>query len=103
MDPSILAIMIGIAGSIIGIIAGKFIFAKNTQKQLQEADLQAQKIIAEAQLNADKQKKDADTYKKERELEAKERFVQLKSEHEREVNQRNHKICLLYTSPSPRD
>ena len=87
-----MAIMIGIAGSIIGIIAGKFIFAKNTQKQLQEADLQAQKIIAEAQLNADKQKKDADTYKKERELEAKERFVQLKSEHEREVNQRNHKI-----------
>ena len=92
MDSTTLAIILGIAGIILGIVLGKFIFAKNTQKQLQEAELQSQKIISEAQLNAEKQKKDADTYKKERELEAKERFVQLKSDHEREVNQRNQKV-----------
>jgi ribonucrease Y len=85
MDPNILSIIIGAGALIIGVITGKFIFAKNTKKQLEEADLQSQNIIKEAELRAA-------TIRKEKELEAKEKFVQLKAEHEREVLERNRKV-----------
>lgn len=82
---TIVLIITGAAALIVGLIAGKLIFAKNTQKQVDEANLQAQNILKEAELRAE-------TIKKEKQLEAKERFVQLKAEHEREVNERNRKI-----------
>lgn len=85
MEPNILSIIIGAVGLVIGIVLGKIIFAKNTKKQVEEAQLQAQTIIKEAELRAE-------TLKKEKELEAKEKFVQLKSAHDREVMQRNQKI-----------
>jgi len=85
MDPIILYIIIGAAALILGIILGKLVFAKNTQKQLQEAEQQAQKIIADGQLQAE-------NLKKEKLLEAKEKFVQLKADHERDVMQRNQKL-----------
>jgi ribonuclease Y len=85
MDPNILSIIIGAAGLIIGLIAGKFVFAKDTSKKVAEAELQAQTLLKEAELRAE-------TIRKEKELEAKEKFVQLKSAHEREVNDRNRKI-----------
>lgn len=85
MEPNILSIIIGAVGLVIGIVLGKIIFAKNTKKQIDEAQLQAQTIIKEAELRAE-------TLKKEKELEAKEKFVQLKSAHDREVMQRNQKI-----------
>ncbi len=78
-------IIIGIAALALGIIAGKFIFAKNTKKQVDEAQIQAQKIVAEAEIKAE-------TIKKEKNLEAKEKFVQLKAEHDKEVLERNRKI-----------
>ncbi len=84
MEPNILSIIIGAIALIIGILLGKFIFAKNTKKQLEDAELQAQKIIADGQLQAE-------NLKKEKLLEAKEKFVQLKSEHDREVLQRTQK------------
>ena len=84
MDSNILSIIIGAIALIIGILLGKFIFAKNTKKQLEEAEQQAQKIIADGQLQAE-------NLKKEKLLEAKEKFVQLKSEHDREVLQRTQK------------
>ena len=80
-----LYIIIGAVALIIGVIAGRFAFAKNTKKQVEEADLQAHSIIKEAELRAE-------TIRKEKELEAKEKFVQLKSDYEREVNERNRKI-----------
>ena len=81
----ILPIIIGAAALIIGILLGKFLFAKNTKKQLEEADQQAQRIISDAQIQAE-------TLKKEKILEAKERFVQLKADHDKEVFQRNQKL-----------
>ena len=54
---NIISIIIGAAALIIGIILGKFIFAKNTKKQVEEAEKQAQKIIAEGQLQAENLKK----------------------------------------------
>ena len=81
----ILPIIIGAAALIIGILLGKFLFAKNTRKQIEEADQQAQKIISDA-------KTQAETLKKEKLLEAKEKFVQLKADHDKEVFQRNQKL-----------
>jgi ribonucrease Y len=85
MDLNIIIIIVAIAALVAGIIAGKFIFAKDTQNRVAEAEKQAQSLLKEAQLRAD-------TYKKERELEAKERFVQLKSDHDREIMDRNRKM-----------
>ena len=85
MDPNIIYIIIGAVALIIGIIAGKLIFSKNTRKKVEEAELQAQTILKEAELRAE-------TLRKEKELEAKEKFVQMKSAHDREVNERNRKI-----------
>jgi len=85
MDQNILFAIIGVAGLIIGIIAGKLIFSKNTKKQVAEAELIAQSILKEAELRGE-------TFKKEKELEAKERFVQMKSNHDKEVFEKNKKI-----------
>ncbi|MEP6844410.1 MAG: ribonuclease Y [Panacibacter sp.] len=85
MDQNVVYILIGLISLAIGVVTGKFIFAKNTRKQVEEAEAQAQKIISEAEFKAE-------TLKKERILEAKEKFVQLKAEHDKEVLERNRKI-----------
>lgn len=68
-----------------GIGLGKLIFAKSTQHKIDEAELEAKKIVTEAEIKAE-------TIKKDRMLEAKEKFIQLKAEYEKEVLQRNQKI-----------
>jgi ribonucrease Y len=85
MDLNILTVIIAVVALVVGIIAGKFIFAQDTRKKVEEAELQANSILKEAELRAH-------TLRKEKELEAKERFVQLKAEHDREVLERNRKI-----------
>ena len=85
MDLNILTLIVAVAALLVGIIAGKFIFAKDTRKRIEEAELQAQTITKEAELRAQ-------TIRKEKELEAKEKFVQLKAEHDREVMERNRKV-----------
>ena len=85
MDSTIIYIIVGIAALIAGVLAGKVIFAKNTDKQVQEAELEAKKLVAEAQLKAD-------SYKKEREIEVKERFAQMKIDSEKDIMQRTQKI-----------
>ena len=84
MEPTILYIIIGVAALIVGIILGKVLFAKNTKKEVEEAQIQAQKIIADGQLQAE-------NLKKEKLLEAKEKFVQLKADHDKDVLQRTQK------------
>src|SRR5205085_4502987 len=81
----LIPIIVGAVALIAGIVLEKIIFSKNTKKQLEEAEQQSQKLIADA-------KSQAETLKKEKLLEAKERFVQLKSEHDKEVFQRNQKL-----------
>jgi ribonuclease Y len=85
MDPNILSIIIGVAALVAGILAGKAIFAKNTKKQVEDAEQQVQKILSDAQ-------QQAETIKKEKILEAKEKFVQLKSDHDKEVLEKNRKV-----------
>ncbi len=85
MQLNVLSIIIGGIGLLIGIVAGKFIFARNTKKIIEEAETQSQKIIADAKVTSE-------NLKKERLLEAKEKFVQLKAEHDRELLEKNRKI-----------
>ena len=85
MDQTVVYLIIGVPALIVGLIAGRVFFAKNTKKQVEEAEHLAQNILKEAELRAE-------TIKKEKQLEAKERFVQLKAEHEREVLDRNRKM-----------
>ena len=85
MDSTIIYIIVGVVALIAGVVTGKIAFAKNTDKQVQEAELEAKKLVAEAQLKAD-------TYKKEREIEAKERFAQMKIDSEKDIMQRTQKI-----------
>lgn len=85
MDQSMLTAIIGLVALLAGIVAGKFIFAKNTKQKIDEAESQARKIVADAQTNAE-------TIKQQKQLEAKEKFLALRSEHDKEVLDRNRKL-----------
>ena len=85
MDVTLITTIAAVVALIIGIVLGKVIFAKNTQHKIDEAENQAKKIIADAQISAENLKKD-------RLLEAKEKYLQLKSEYEKDVLQRNQKL-----------
>jgi ribonuclease Y len=74
-----------IVALVIGIVGGKFLFAKNTQGNIDEAEQQAKKILGDAQSTAE-------NLKKEKLLEAKEKFVQLKAEHDKEVLEKNRRV-----------
>jgi len=84
MEPNILFIIIGAIALTSGLLLGKFVFAKNTSKLIQDAEDQAKKVIADGQLQAE-------NLKKEKLLEAKEKFVQLKSDYDRDMLQRSQK------------
>lgn len=85
MEPYIISIITGVVALVVGAFAGKQLFSKNTRRQVEEAQIMAEKIVSDAQLQAE-------TLKKEKLLEAKEKFVQLKSDHDRDVLQRTQKI-----------
>jgi ribonucrease Y len=85
MDQNILIYIVGGVALLIGIVAGKFIFAKNTKQKIDEAESQAKKIVSDAEAKAE-------TIKQQRQLEAKEKFLQLKGEHDKEVHERNRKL-----------
>jgi ribonucrease Y len=81
----ILPIIVGLVALVAGILAGKLIFAKNTERQVEEARQQAKKVLGDAQTTAE-------NLKKEKLLEAKEKFVQLKAEHDKEVLEKNRRV-----------
>lgn len=82
----ILSALVAVAALVIGIFLGKAIFAKNTEQKIQDAEQQAQKITEDAKLQAE-------TLKEKKLLEAKEKFLQMKSENEKEIHQRNQKVA----------
>ncbi len=85
MDQTVLIIIAVVISLIAGIICGKFVFAKDTRKQVEEAETRAQNIIRDAELREE-------TIKKEKGVEAKEKFVQLQADYEKAVNDRNRKM-----------
>ncbi len=85
MELNIISIIIGGVSLIVGTILGKVIFAKNTNKIVEDAKAEAKKLISEGQFEADR-------LKKEKLLEAKEKFVQMKADHDKDVLQRTQKL-----------
>ena len=53
MDPNILLAIIGGAALAVGLGLGKFLFARNTQKKMEEAEIKAETILKEAELRAE--------------------------------------------------
>src|SRR5689334_874236 len=86
MDLNIMTLVIAVVALLVGIIAGKFIFAKDTKKRIEEAEQHADHLIKEAEMRAE-------TVRKEKELAAKEKFVQLKAETDREILDRSRKVA----------
>ncbi len=82
----IISALVAVAALVIGIFLGKAIFAKNTEQKIREAEQQASKITEDAKIQAD-------TIKEKKLLEAKEKFLQMKSENEKEIHQRNQKVA----------
>jgi ribonuclease Y len=68
-----------------GIVIGKFIFAKNNNKIVEDAKAEADKLIADG-------KSQSETLKKEKLLEAKEQIVQMRADLDKDVLQRTQKL-----------
>ena len=85
MEPNVLTYIVGGVALLIGILLGKLLFAKDTKRKIDDAQLQADKILNDAKSNAE-------TLKNQKLLEAKEKFLQLKAEHDKEVLERNRKL-----------
>ncbi len=93
MDSTIVTVVAALAALVIGIFLGKLIFAKNTQKQIEDAETLSKKIIDDAKILAE-------TLKENKLLEAKEQFAQLrssldkeKSAQDKDNNIRNQKLA----------
>lgn len=70
---------------VVGVFIGRYLLQMLFKKQEQSANDKAAQIIKDAE-------QQAEHIKKQRQLEAKEKFLQLKAEHEKEVNQKNNTI-----------
>jgi ribonucrease Y len=106
MDSGILAAIAAALGVGGGIVVGKSLFSKGSKVDLEAAEKlaeeakkqveKAEKQIADAKSASDKiisdAKTQADNLKTKKELEAKEKFLQLKSEHEKDINSRTQKL-----------
>ena len=93
MDPIIIYVIIGAVCIVAGLVAGKFVFAKNTTQQIELAEQEAQRIRQDAQRITKDAEAAAETLKKEKLLEAKEKFVQMKADNDKELNDRNRKMA----------
>ena len=92
MDNTLIAVIGAVVALLGGIFAGKVLFAKNTTKQVEDAQALADKAVATADKIIADATVQAETLKEKKILEADQKFLKLKSEYEKEVNQRNAKI-----------
>lgn len=83
MSEYVLYIVIGVAALLIGGFIGYFVTAGSMRK----------KVLLQAEEKLKKAEADGETLKKEKMLQAREKFLQLKSEHEKEVNEKNKIIA----------
>src|ERR1700754_4704046 len=83
---AILYVIIGLlAGIPSGIVVGRFLLRKLFKDQEASAQNKVKKILKDAE-------NDAEILRKNKLLEAKERFLQMKAEHEQEINAKNNDI-----------
>ena len=64
MEPTVLLIITASVCLIAGTLAGKFVFSKDTKKQVADAEAQVQNIIKEAELKAENIKKEKHQFTK---------------------------------------
>jgi len=89
----IAAVVAAIGALLIGIFLGKMIFAKNSKKDLEEAEAATKRAEAQAKKTLDDATTLAETIKEKKLLEAKEHFSQLRSAHDKDVTQRTQKLA----------
>jgi len=92
MDPIIITVIAAVVALILGIIGGKTLFNKNTEKAIKDAERQAEQTVKDAQTKAETIKEQAETARDKKMLEAKEHFLKLKTEHEQKMLQSTQKI-----------
>ena len=85
MDPTIIYILLGLGGLIIGFVIAKMIEKSKGSQLVGEAKKEANSILKEA-------KSEAEGIKKDKILQAKEKFIELKAEHEKVILNREKKI-----------
>lgn len=85
MDTTILLIIVGIVALIIGFLIAKLLERNNASQVVKNANKNAQNIVKEAKIEAEATKKD-------KILQAKEKFIELKSEHEKVILNRDKKM-----------
>ena len=81
MDSSLLLIVASLVALAIGFFIGKALSSKNTKAQVEEAELQAKRMLEDAQ-------RQADTFQKNKAVEARQHFLELKEKHDEDVRQR---------------
>ncbi|MFC4636525.1 ribonuclease Y [Dokdonia ponticola] len=85
MEDNLLPIIVGVVALIIGFLIAKLLERNNASQVVKNAKKSAQSIIKEAKI-------EAESTKKEKILQAKEKFIELKSEHEKVILNRDKKI-----------
>lgn len=85
MEDYLLPIVVGVVALIIGFLIAKLLERSNASQVIKNAKKNAQSIIKEAKI-------EAESTKKEKILQAKEKFIELKSEHEKVILNRDKKI-----------
>ena len=91
----IAAVLAVVVVGIVSFLGGKSITQKSNQEIEKKAEEEVKKKLADAKIAADKliadAQRNAENTKKDKMLEAKENFIQLKAKHESEVAERNKK------------
>lgn len=86
MDNIVLVIIVAIVGIVIGFLIAKMLEKNNASQLIKSAKKSATSILKEA-------KSEAESLKKDKILQAKEKFIELKSEHEKVILNRDKKIA----------
>jgi ribonuclease Y len=85
MEDKLLPLIVGVVALIIGFLIAKLLERNNASQVVKNAKKNAQSILKEAKI-------EAESTKKEKMLQAKEKFIELKSEHEKVILNRDKKI-----------
>src|SRR5881394_3442515 len=85
LDTNVIYIVIGLASLVVGTLVGWFIMKRSIKAKDSLAMSKAQSILKEAE-------SEAEVLKKNKILEAKEKFLQLKTEHEKVISEKDRNI-----------
>ena len=92
MSATVIAIIVGVAGLLIGVILGKILFKANVDKQIEQAKLLEVSAKKEAEIIIKDAKAEAENVKKTKMVEAKEYFLKEKSKHNEILKKKEKKV-----------